>query len=453
VNSTLIRQFLAGAAGGLLVFLALEPGYYQAGWSPGSLFGGEGGAFLPGVLFAGIVTACLVAVDDLWTGNAARIAKRTVGIAGMAVVLGWGYSIIAHTVYGVLAGAGYGDLFARGAAWAFFGLGVGLCAGLASRSTRRAMQGCAGGLVGGFLGGAAFSVLLSIGGAGSLSRCAGFMVLGAAVGLATAVAEHLTRSHWVTFLSGSREGRQVALYHEENALGRSELAIVPLFGDPLIDPVQAVITLRPFPVIREVAAEPLLRVNGSEVREAKLEDGAVVQIGPHVFRFHSKLRDELPDLFGSGADAASALGGDSPFPGIPVLSSIGRAESDEPFWPTPVPLPEGGLALRVKAGGGIGRSVLLTGTSCTLGRELDNTLSLPDPKISRYHVQIVNVEGAWLLADLGSTNGTRLNGIHITRAGLAPGDFLYLGDTVISVESAREARGRDNTAATPQATA
>lgn len=120
-----------------------------------------------------------------------------------------------------------------------------------------------------------------------------------------------------------------------------------------------------------------------------------------------------------------------------------REQTALSFTPADVPLPEGGLILRVMAGGAKGRHLRLSGTSCTVGRELDNTLPLPDPKVSRYHAQIMNIDGAWVLTDLGSTNGTRMNGLHITRGGLAPGDFLYFGDTAVAVESAAPVRARD----------
>jgi hypothetical protein len=449
MNTTVLRQTLAGAAGGLLVFLFLEPGYASAGWTPGTLFGAVDGAFVPGVLFAGLVTTLLVAVDDLWRGHAGRILKRSVGIAGMAVVLGWGYSIIGHAVFAVLCSVGaYGDLLARSVSWSLFGLGVGLCAGLASRSMRRAYQGCAGGLAGGFLGGALFSLLLSAGGAGAFNRMAGFTVLGAAVGLATALAEHLGRSAWITFLSGAREGRQVILHADENVLGKDELAHVPLFGDPSLAPHQAVISLVPYPAIRETGEPGRLRVNGRQVREAGLTDGDVVELGRHRFRFHLKVADSLPEiLVQRPVSSPQPAGAAAPYEARP------RSESTAPAavpWPEPVPLPDGGLVLRVKAGPGVGRRLRLSGSCCTIGRELDNHLVLLDPKVSRYHAQITSVEGAWVLADLGSTNGTRLNGIHITRAGLAPGDFLYFGDTVIAVESAARALTAEPTAM-PQA--
>jgi len=94
------------------------------------------------------------------------------------------------------------------------------------------------------------------------------------------------------------------------------------------------------------------------------------------------------------------------------------------------------LALRVLMGGTPAQLHALPGPLISIGRELDNTLALPDAKVSRHHARIEHLNGAWVLTDLNSTNGVRLNGLPVTRAGLSAGDFLYLGDTVIRVEPA-----------------
>jgi len=92
------------------------------------------------------------------------------------------------------------------------------------------------------------------------------------------------------------------------------------------------------------------------------------------------------------------------------------------------------LSLRVTTGNLAGRLIPLRGP-LRLGREADNELVLLDPKISRHHSRIECREGSWVVVDLNSRNGTRVNGLRVIRAGLVPGDFVYLGDTQLTVES------------------
>jgi len=65
-----------------------------------------------------------------------------------------------------------------------------------------------------------------------------------------------------------------------------------------------------------------------------------------------------------------------------------------------------------------------------IGRERDNDLALTDPSVSRYHAVIELVQGQWVIRDMGSANGTLVNGQPITEAHpLAPGDGITVGDT------------------------
>jgi pSer/pThr/pTyr-binding forkhead associated (FHA) protein len=80
-----------------------------------------------------------------------------------------------------------------------------------------------------------------------------------------------------------------------------------------------------------------------------------------------------------------------------------------------------------------GKSVALPeGKSITLGRNRDIELPLPDLKLSRKHCQIALEGGRWILRDLGSTNGTFLNGARISgNEAINEFDRIVLGDTEI----------------------
>lgn len=448
------RQALAGACGGMLAFLIMEPGERAQELNPelgANLFHG---VILLGIVFGGIVAATLAAADEAPSGSPVRMLARGGMAALLGAVIGLMASITANILYGVLhlfalvGGLGF-QIIARTAGWALFGVGVGAAAGLLSRSQRRALQGCLGGLIGGSLGGFLFDLIAvsSQSETATLSRLIGFTAVAACVGFATALVEELARTAWITFLTGSREGRQVIL-HRDVVLGRDELVDVPLFGDPAVGKRQAEITLAAAPVITETGETPLLRVNGQPVRQAPLVDGTLVEIGRHRFHFHHRALAEgavtgAPLTGGSTwGEAVPPAPAPRPAPtwlgeGPPPTAPVYTAPPPED-WPQPVSAEGGaGPVLRIVAGPNAGTVVALDYDACTLGRELDNTLPLADRRISRYHAQIGyrEEEGTWVLEDRGSTNGTQLNGLRVNRAALAPGDVIQVGDTVISVEA------------------
>jgi Domain of unknown function (DUF1707)/FHA domain len=64
----------------------------------------------------------------------------------------------------------------------------------------------------------------------------------------------------------------------------------------------------------------------------------------------------------------------------------------------------------------------------TIGREPDCDLTLADETVSRWHASLVRADGSWLLDDLGSTNGTRVNGWRVSApTPVAPGDSVSFG--------------------------
>jgi pSer/pThr/pTyr-binding forkhead associated (FHA) protein len=70
----------------------------------------------------------------------------------------------------------------------------------------------------------------------------------------------------------------------------------------------------------------------------------------------------------------------------------------------------------------------------TIGRSRECDISIPDPNVSRRHAEIKQEEGGYFIVDLGSTNGTALNGKRVTRARLEPKDRIVLGETEVVFE-------------------
>ncbi len=68
----------------------------------------------------------------------------------------------------------------------------------------------------------------------------------------------------------------------------------------------------------------------------------------------------------------------------------------------------------------------------TIGRDPDVELPLADGSISREHIRIDRApDGRYLLSDLGSTNGTLVNGERVTAHILSEGDKIFLGASVV----------------------
>lgn len=90
----------------------------------------------------------------------------------------------------------------------------------------------------------------------------------------------------------------------------------------------------------------------------------------------------------------------------------------------------GGLmphTLRLLNGPGQDRVFTIRALVTTIGRGLDNDLVLESTDVSRHHARIEFNGGQWYLYDLGSTNGTRINGQAVSQAVLQGGERLEFG--------------------------
>jgi Nif-specific regulatory protein len=71
---------------------------------------------------------------------------------------------------------------------------------------------------------------------------------------------------------------------------------------------------------------------------------------------------------------------------------------------------------------------LIVGQRCTLGRANTNRIVVKDELCSREHAEVYHTDGRWRLRDLGSLNGTRLNGATVdSEWEMAPGDEVNIG--------------------------
>jgi hypothetical protein len=88
----------------------------------------------------------------------------------------------------------------------------------------------------------------------------------------------------------------------------------------------------------------------------------------------------------------------------------------------------------VIAGRGVGDSVPLSG-EVTLGRAADATLDIEDDYASSHHARVYRDAESWIIADLGSTNGTFINGVRVERpTRIGPEDIIRIGRTQLKME-------------------
>ena len=77
-----------------------------------------------------------------------------------------------------------------------------------------------------------------------------------------------------------------------------------------------------------------------------------------------------------------------------------------------------------------------TGTRMMVGRAPNCDCVVPEECVSRRHAQVWKDGGHWWLRDLGSRNGTRVNGIRVIEATeVRPGDRVNLGGATYSLSA------------------
>ena len=145
------------------------------------------------------------------------------------------------------------------------------------------------------------------------------------------------------------------------------------------------------------------RLNGAKVDSAPLKDGDAIQIGNAVIRFHADAADVSEILLEEPAGGATFI-------------------------------------LKIRGGDRDGESVPLPPGKHTVGRSPKNSIVVVTTGVSGVHAEI-RVEGlSAAVKDLGSTNGTFVNGSKVSDSPLAHGDTVrFGGQTALFVDTARAA--------------
>ena len=88
-------------------------------------------------------------------------------------------------------------------------------------------------------------------------------------------------------------------------------------------------------------------------------------------------------------------------------------------------------SLFVIQGADQGKRFELKSKPMALGRDNSNPIRLHDTEVSRRHAEVRPVDDSYRIVDLGSANGTFVNGQPVDQAPLRSGDRLQLGQTVM----------------------
>ena len=113
-------------------------------------------------------------------------------------------------------------------------------------------------------------------------------------------------------------------------------------------------------------------------------------------------------------------------------------------------LAPGTALLVVQRGPNAGSRFLLDAEVTTAGRHPDSDIFLDDVTVSRRHAEFRNVDGGFVVADVGSLNGTYVNRTRIDEAQLHGGDEVQIGKYRLVFHAsaqARSAKEGDGTAA------
>ncbi len=473
----LTRNLLGGVAGAIAGWLIVEPcPWMTTDQAPGERVETSMAALAAlGVIVGGAIGAGLGAAEGVNSGSQKQLSRSlaiglVVGVAGGLVGVYLGQMLYASLAPGPAAPglAGFvSQMAARTLGWAVWGVLIGMAQGIATGSSRRISLGALGGVIGGAAGGFVFELLAQTSGAlmtGEALRLIGFVSIGAGVGFFSSLAQEMFKQAWVRVLAGRGEGREFQIAKAETFVGRDELADIPLFGDTRIARRHLVIRQTPGGY-EAVAAEPglVFSVNGQPVTGSPLRDGDIITVGSRQLQFHERAsrspaggaqwtqQGQWPGqtVQSAGPPPAETPPGVCAFCGQPKDAAGGCACSvgaPSPVGTVSAPTQQawetaqafGGAAvwtLLVESGPLAGRSITLTeGRTLMVGRSADADLSLEgDGTASRRHAVFSVQGGQPVVEDAGSTNGTLVNGVRITRQTLSSGDTVRIGQTQIRV--------------------
>jgi pSer/pThr/pTyr-binding forkhead associated (FHA) protein len=216
-------------------------------------------------------------------------------------------------------------------------------------------------------------------------------------------------------------GKRFELLGSVISIGRDPASDVAL-ADPAVSGIHAQLAEHEGELyVRDLGSRNGTYVNALLVSTPHaLRDGDVIHVGETDLMFHAPA--------GAAPPPARAP---APVPTTPPPAPA--------MPPTPVPAaPQREFRLVVEAGPSVGNAFRLAPPEVVVGRNPDAAIVLSDPTVSWQHARLTAHAAAWTIADLGSTNGTRVNGERIEpnrETPIDPGAEVRLGDVVLRFEA------------------
>jgi hypothetical protein len=134
----------------------------------------------------------------------------------------------------------------------------------------------------------------------------------------------------------------------------------------------------------------------------------------------------------SAASPPSGRAGSSTPPAPPKPASAAAPAAPAP---APAKAPQALAKFLVRSGSLKGQRLYVKVPVVNIGRAEYNDLVIPDDSVSSQHAKLTRREGVWILSDVGSTNGTLVDGERISGdTPIAPGAFVRFGDIQLVFE-------------------
>ena len=406
LNDQRIRSALAGGFGGAVSWLLIEPlvaPRLERATSMSEVYPVD-------ALFGALAGICIGAALGIAEGIIVRSAyqARRGGLigAGAGIVGGAIGLVIGEMVFQPLK---FLCFVGRSVGWAVFGAFLGAAEGITRRSWKGLRSAALGGTIGGAIGGfmfdlvALFTVLLFR--SDALSRGVALIILGACIGLWIVLIERVLAPATLKVISGRFEGREFLLDKPRLTLGSNERGDIAIFGDPQIRGHHATLHHQGKGYVIEAEAGAPVMVNKQPVMRQVLgsEDELIVGQTRLIYRDKSGVVPVRPPVTQPAP---------SPMPGLPTAVVSPQPMPQPPVAPV---LPPAALWLIDQS---TGRRYAVRPGVTTIGRSGDNDIVLDAPSISAHHAEIRYENGRYVLYDKGSTNGTFVNGRHISGANM-----------------------------------